>query len=61
MSTDMIKAWTQSILGIIVVVGSGILLATTNVDPELLVGVSGVVLGYFFGSAVSPAPFNRKG
>lgn len=60
MTPDQIKAWTQSVLGVVVVGGSGVLMAFTNVDPALLVGVSGVVLGYFFGSAVAPAPFNRK-
>lgn len=60
MTSEQIKAWTQSIMGLVVVAGSGVLLATTDVDPSLLVGVSGVVLGYFFGAAVSPAPFNRR-
>lgn len=54
MSQSQIFALTQAILAVIITVGGGFLLAFSSVDPALIVGVIGVVVGYFFGSAISP-------
>lgn len=60
MTTAQIFAVTQSVLAILIVVGAGILLALDRVEPELLMGIVGVVVGFFFGSAITPAPFRQK-
>lgn len=60
MTTAQIFAITQSALAILIVVGSGVLLALDAVEPELLMGIVGVVVGFFFGSAVTPVPFRQK-
>lgn len=54
LSQSVIFALFQGILGLVIVVGCGVLLATTDIEPTALVGVAGVVVGYFFGSSVSP-------
>lgn len=60
MTTAQIFAVTQSVLAILIVVGAGVLLALDAVEPELLMGIVGVVVGFFFGSAVTPVPFRQK-
>lgn len=60
MSSAQIFAITQSVIAIIIVVGAGVLLALDTVEPELLMGIVGVVVGFFFGSAVTPAPLRQK-
>jgi hypothetical protein len=50
-----IFALTQSILAVIIVIGGGVLLAVTTVEPTAIVGVVGLVVGYFFGSSVNPS------
>jgi len=60
MTTAQIFAVTQSVLALLIVVGSGVLLALDAVEPELLMGIVGVVVGFFFGSAVTPVPFRQK-
>jgi len=60
MTTAQIFAVTQSVLALLIVVGSGVLLALDAVEPELLMGIVGVVVGFFFGSAVTPMPFRQK-
>lgn len=60
MTTAQIFAVTQSVLAILIVVGAGVLLALDTVEAELLMGIVGVVVGFFFGSAVTPVPFRQK-
>ena len=60
MTSAQIFAVTQSALAILIVVGAGILLALDTVEAELLMGIVGVVVGFFFGSAVTPVPFRQK-
>ena len=60
MTTAQIFAVTLSVLAILIVVGSGVLLALDAVEPELVMGIVGVVVGFFFGSAVTPVPFRQK-
>lgn len=60
MTTAQIFAVTQSVLAILIVVGSGVLLALDVVEPELLMGIVGVVVGFFFGSAITPVPLRQK-
>ena len=60
MTTAQIFAVTQSVLALLIVVGSGVLLALDAVEPELLMGIVGVVVGFFFGSAITPVPFRQK-
>lgn len=56
MDKSLIFALTQSILAIVIVVGGGVLMTTSSVPAEVIVGVVGVVVGYFFGSTVNGAP-----
>lgn len=60
MTTAQIFAVTQSVLAILIVVGAGVLLALDAVEPDLVMGIVGVVVGFFFGSAVTPVPFRQK-
>lgn len=61
MSRESIFAWSQSILALIVVIGSGVLLYTETLSAEAATGVVGIILGYFFGNAVAPVPLNGRG
>lgn len=60
MSNSNIFAWTQSILAFIVVIGSGVLMYYNVLSTEAATGVVGVILGYFFGSGVTPKPFTQR-
>lgn len=59
MTREIIFAWTQTVIAVLVVVGSGLLLWRTDIDPAVLVGVASMVIGYFFGQSVAPAPFYK--
>jgi heme A synthase len=50
----MIFEYTQSIIAVTVVIGCGILAVFSSVDIAALTGLVGAVIGYYFGSAVSP-------
>lgn len=60
MTPETIFAWTQSILAFVVVIGCGLLIMFSDVDPAILVGTASLVIGYFFGSAVAPAGMPLK-
>lgn len=60
MSSAQIFAITQSVIAIIIVVGAGVLLVLDTVEAELVMGIVGVVVGFFFGSAVTPSPLRQK-
>lgn len=58
MNRDLIFAYTQAALAFVIVIGSGLLLWGGVVSAELVAGIIGAVLGYYFGSATAPGPLN---
>jgi len=58
MSRETVFSVTQAVLALVVVVGSGVLLALDVVSAELVSGLVGAVLGYYFGTATAPGPLN---
>jgi type IV secretory pathway VirB2 component (pilin) len=61
MTPEIIRAWTQSVIAVVVVIGAGLLLMYSDVSQEAVIGIISLVVGYFFGSATTaPAPFHRK-
>lgn len=60
MNREEIFSLTQALLALVVVIGSGVLLAFGVISSELVTGLIGVVLGYYFGSATAPNPLNAR-
>ncbi len=46
---EMLFSITQSVIALIVVIGGGLMLLLTDIDPVIVTGLMGVVVGYYFG------------
>lgn len=58
MQDASLKEWTQTVLALVVVFGGGILIYLNGVSDETtlaIIGVIGVVLGFYFGSSATSA------
>lgn len=59
MSDHQIFAITQALLAVVVIVGGGLLVALGKLPVDAVIGVIGMILGYYFGG-ISPITPNGK-
>lgn len=55
MDKDLIAAVTQSVLALVIVIGSGVMLVWSDVPAEALISLPASIIAFYFGSSVERA------